>query len=272
MHTLEPRCIIIGAQKAGSTALHAFLRRHPRIHTPPEKELDFFSCDMLYARGYAFYHHYFKFMGVQNGDISFEASPSYLKHEHSADRIAEYNADTKIVCMVRDPIARAFSAFNMYRRKFREDPQFFKRWYQDCYKIAPEIRLRKPEELDSFYAFVAHEIEAHNAGEIIDLDILSHGMYFKKLQRYYDAFDPAQILVVNSEALLENTRTTLKRVCDFVNIDFGDLDVKDGETVFKGGYSEKMTEREVELLSDFYGPQNAELFGLIGQSFDWKMN
>lgn len=35
--------LIIGAQKAGTTSLFEYMRRHPQIHMPAEKELYFLT-------------------------------------------------------------------------------------------------------------------------------------------------------------------------------------------------------------------------------------
>jgi hypothetical protein len=40
-----PDFLVIGAPKAGSTALHAALAQHPQLHLSPIKELKFFLCD-----------------------------------------------------------------------------------------------------------------------------------------------------------------------------------------------------------------------------------
>ncbi len=270
MDALAPSFLIIGAQKSGSTALHSFLRRHPSIFTPPEKELDFFSCNTRYARGSDYYHGYFRFFGVRSGDISFEASPSYLKHEHSAERIHQYDPNIKIICTLRDPVDRSFSAFQMYRRKYLEDKEFFTDWYKECFDSPVEIEPRNATELDSFGTFVKHEIAAHENNRVIDLDILSHGMYYRKLTHYYQLFNRRNILVISARELLTASKRTMKTVGEFLGIDPGLFSVTDGETVFAGGYTSQMTPEERQLLVDYFKPQNEQLFNLIGKSFEWQ--
>ena len=46
-----PGFLVIGAQKAGTTALYAYLRQHPTVTGPSWKEVSFF--DRHYARGEA---------------------------------------------------------------------------------------------------------------------------------------------------------------------------------------------------------------------------
>lgn len=45
----EPSFLIIGAQKAGTTALFEYLAQHPRIVRPSEKEIRFFTPEWYVA-------------------------------------------------------------------------------------------------------------------------------------------------------------------------------------------------------------------------------
>jgi hypothetical protein len=66
-----PDFLILGAQKAGTTALYAYLRWHPQITGPSFKEVSFF--DRHYARGERWYRAH---MPVRRSGIVGEASPS----------------------------------------------------------------------------------------------------------------------------------------------------------------------------------------------------
>ncbi|NQT93714.1 MAG: sulfotransferase, partial [Lentisphaerae bacterium] len=39
----RPSFFVVGAPKAGTTALYAFLKQHPGVYLPKEKELHYFS-------------------------------------------------------------------------------------------------------------------------------------------------------------------------------------------------------------------------------------
>ncbi len=51
----RPDFLIIGAQKAGTSALGFFLTQHPRIQCAVRKEVGFFDCDRFYALGGRWY-------------------------------------------------------------------------------------------------------------------------------------------------------------------------------------------------------------------------
>jgi hypothetical protein len=75
---VKPRdFIIIGAQKAGTTSLFEYLRMHPGIYMPSEKEIPFFCDDPLYARGWdTFAWRYYA--SAPGGSLWGKVTPNYL--------------------------------------------------------------------------------------------------------------------------------------------------------------------------------------------------
>ena len=71
-----PDFLIIGAHKAGTTALYSYLRRHPQVTGPTWKEVSYF--DRHHRRGTAWYRGNFPLRSGHR--IVGEASPSYLFH------------------------------------------------------------------------------------------------------------------------------------------------------------------------------------------------
>src|SRR5262245_13924978 len=53
--TLLPRLIVIGAQKAGTTALTKYLAQHPRFLPSRVKEISYFGCPPCYSKGPRWY-------------------------------------------------------------------------------------------------------------------------------------------------------------------------------------------------------------------------
>ena len=91
-----PDFLIIGAQKAGTTALYAYLRRHPQITGPSWKEVSFF--DRHYARGEAWYRGNFPNALRARGLVG-EASPSYLFHPLAPERVAALVPEAKLIAL-----------------------------------------------------------------------------------------------------------------------------------------------------------------------------
>lgn len=114
---MTPSVVVIGAQKAGTSALFKMLSRHPKAAPPAIKELDFFNRDEEYAKGMGHYRAQFPPIPAKSfGHFTFEASPSYLYFaETCAPRIAKDLPGVLCVAILRDPVKRAYSAWNMCR-------------------------------------------------------------------------------------------------------------------------------------------------------------
>ena len=74
---LRPSFIILGAPKAGTTALYEYLSQHKCILAPSVKEIDFFNCESRFSKGLDYYHSHFPVVGRKTKRcITFEASVS----------------------------------------------------------------------------------------------------------------------------------------------------------------------------------------------------
>lgn len=127
--------LIIGAQKAGTTSLFEYMRRHPDIYMPPEKEIAFFETDQAYRRGFDWYEAQVTAsapvsavcgaasVGYMTGtpfrDISInEWNPARIPHDKRPEdviphRIREALPEVKLLCVLRDPVERALSHYRM---------------------------------------------------------------------------------------------------------------------------------------------------------------
>lgn len=124
MPRMTPRLVIIGAQKAGTTTLYDLLAQHPRIIQPRKKEVSFFCSEDRYVQGFEHYLSFFPPRPVLDpGCITFDASPMYLYHARCAERIAQHLPDAICLVLLRDPVERAYSAWNMYHQ-FGADPRY----------------------------------------------------------------------------------------------------------------------------------------------------
>lgn len=102
---MKPNFIGIGVQKAATSWLHEVLGHHPDVFVSDPKELDFFSY--FFDRGYEWYERHFAQGGGRR--VLGETSPSYLYNPAVPARIHDYDPDMRIIVILRDPIARAFS-------------------------------------------------------------------------------------------------------------------------------------------------------------------
>lgn len=117
--------LVVGAQKSGTTALDHFLRQHSSVEMAATKEAHFFDDEIVFSKSdvdYSFYYQYFALSA--NAQARGEVTPIYLYWDKAARRIWEYNPKIKLIAILRNPIERAFSHWNMERDRGAESLPF----------------------------------------------------------------------------------------------------------------------------------------------------
>lgn len=121
--------LVIGAQKAGTTTLHALLRQHPDLFLPGEKEAPFFNRDDRWERGLDWFLAEF-FAEAPAVARWGKVTPHYMLGspevpvERIADRVAATVPEVRIVAVLRDPVTRALSHWRMSTRRGTEKRPF----------------------------------------------------------------------------------------------------------------------------------------------------
>jgi hypothetical protein len=113
-----PNFLIIGSGRCATTWIHGCLSEHPEIFTPTIKELHFFSKH--YAKGIDFYARYFDDAEEKLYKAIGEASPTYLAHADSPERIFRHLPHVKLLASLRNPIERAYSMYLLFQRNYGE--------------------------------------------------------------------------------------------------------------------------------------------------------
>jgi hypothetical protein len=118
-----PDFLIIGAPKAGTTALHAALATHPVLYMSPVKEPKFFLTegpppargggpgDIPTWREHVWRREDYEalFAAAPAGRLRAESTPFYLYDPAAQRRIRNLIPDVKMIAMLRDPVERAHS-------------------------------------------------------------------------------------------------------------------------------------------------------------------
>jgi hypothetical protein len=268
-----PKFLIIGGQKCGTTALHHYLSMHPQIISANTKELHFFNAELQYKIGFEYYHS--QFPEVEDDVITFESSPSYLLSYAAINRIHAYNPKIKIVVLLRNPIDRAFSAWNMYKMRYKENKNwFFDTWLKDKNE-RNGIRKRKEASLFDFYKYIKEEIDhsLKDDSSVLEAQVIPQGFYHLHLLRIFGLFNRAQCMIIENSVLAGETLKVLGNAENFLGIrPFKWVD-SCLAPVFKGHYAGKIDDRSASLLYDVYSSDSMDLLRLLGQSaspeFDW---
>jgi hypothetical protein len=199
-----PDFLVVGAARAGTTALHYYLRQHPSLFVPGLKEPSFFSfadTDEKYRRGkFAFAvkdsSAYFRlFENAEEGSITGEVSTPYLYlYDKTIRNIKKYHPSPhklRILMILRDPVERAFSQYMWRVRDGREELSF-----------EEAIRSEK-KRMNENYSF--------------DYFYVDRGMYYPQVKAYKEAFSEVKILLF--EDFVNDTPAVLRSICRFLGAD-----------------------------------------------------
>ncbi|MEX0666599.1 MAG: sulfotransferase domain-containing protein [Acidimicrobiia bacterium] len=271
--TLRPSLVIVGAHKAGTTALFDYLALHPQVAAPRKKELNFFGCDIRYGSGAGFYKSFFP-ARTSPGDsrITFEATPHYLfAAEKAAPRLRSFDRDVRIIALLRDPVDRAYSAWQMHQAYRRTDTKVFNTWVCECDGAteAAAFRPRREQYGRSFTDDVIEELEVEEQGQRIEWSVIGHGRYADQLAVYFEQFAADQMMIIDSAKMRTDPRSELRLVEEFLHLDHHDWHADDLAPRFVGGYSEPLPLDARRVLADHYRPFNDRLQAMLDREFDW---
>lgn len=269
---MRPTCIVIGTQKGGTTALHKYLSQHPDIVSAIKKELHFFNCDIAYNQGDDFYETFFEAnTPSRKNKMALDVTPDYLFFSYkTAERIAKYSPDIKLIALLRNPITRAYSAWQMYKRFYQKNPGWHYNWNCACgLDNALQNLVPRKQFGESFLEDIEFEIDLINKGQLPEMSVLSYGFYADQLAPFYRYFKPEQLLIIQSESMRSNTVSYLHQIESHLNIAHHAWSSQEVQPYFEGGYGKSISSQERHILKQFYQPHNEKLFSLLNKEFDW---
>lgn len=246
-----PDFIIIGTQKGGTTSLYNYLKMHPEVKLHRNKEVHFF--DKYYSRGVTWYRSWFPFK-IYGKKITGEATPCYMFYPGAIKKMKAVLPKAKIIVLLRNPVERAYSHYQMEKRKGREKLSFEEAIEQEKSRLEQErIKL---EQRDSYFSKI-----------LANHSYLSRGLYAEQLKRLFMYYDKSQVLIIDSKKFKTNTKVTLGEIYSFLELNqFQNRELQRNKNVHT---YPPMDEKTKKYLKDFFREPNEELFGLLNRKLDW---
>lgn len=209
---MKPNLFIVGQPKSGTTALHQFLGQHPEIFMSSIKEPHFF-CSDFHLESDRFYgkQRFFDFRNesaylqlfakAEGVKIAGESSTNYLYSQVTAEKIHNFNADAKIIIILREPAKFLYSLHSHYV-KFTEEkePDFL-----TALALETERKQEKstsPRVTSPSYLYYSQRVE-----------------YYQQVKRYCDRFNSDQIKVVIFEEFKSENDRIYREILDFLDVD-----------------------------------------------------
>lgn len=207
-----PDFFIVGHPKSGTTALYQMLVRHPQVHMPV-KEPRFFTPEL---RSRFLSSRFSRLLPSQLPDtldsylalfanaapqqLVGEASPSYLRSSHAAERIAAVAPDARIIAIFREPASflRSFHLQSVHNHV--ETQKDFRR----ALELERERRQgRRVPRLSQTPQTLLYS---------------DHVRYTEQLRRYHAHFPPEKVLVLIYDDFRNDNAGTVRRVLDFLEV------------------------------------------------------
>ncbi len=194
---------IVGAARSGTTALYQFLRAHPEIFLPTAKELAYFTGTRKSPRQRAVYDVYYS--NVPDGRRVGLAEANMLLFPEVPGRMLEHNPGLRVIAVLREPVARAWSAY----------------WF---------ARTRGWETAPTFEAALEREARGGLTSRFdrINFTYLEHGAYVEPLERFASTLGRDHVHVLLNEDLDERPESTLHDTLAWLGVDdprLGGIDV-----------------------------------------------
>lgn len=195
-----PAFLIIGTMRGGTSSLFKYLDSHPETGASLRKEIRFFT--RYWDKGLDWYRAHFP---ITRRRLTFEATPDYLFHPFAPMRAAETVPETKLIVLLREPVARALSHYQHMVRLGLEQRSFAQALEEEDRLI--ETSLARFQENDLLWQpkFFQHSY-------------LSRGSYAAQLERWLCLYPKEKLLILWSEDLYRNPRFILQKIAKFLDI------------------------------------------------------
>lgn len=206
---------VIAPMRSGSTSMFHYLAEHPEICASPIKEPNYFINALPDSyfdspKGFSLKEYLsddpIKPLHISrltrpdqydrirshcvDGTYFMEASTSYWLRPEAVEKIYQFDPESKIILLVRDPYKRCYSHYSMEKG------------------LGREVR--------SFEEAIAQEIDSYDAGRLTTFSYLGLSLYDQTIARYRARFK--HVLLIRLEDMIEDSSSYSKQIVDFLSL------------------------------------------------------
>ena len=187
----SPDFLVIGAQKSGTTTLWEDLRAHPAITMADKESNGLLDPRVLTPEGMRYYSALFDSDGSTKGEVctTYAMLPT---HEGVAERARTLNPATRVIYIVRDPVARVISHHH--------------------HEVAAQ----------TMSADIDDAVRKHDR-------LIDHSRYAYQLRPWLDAFGPERVHIVQFERYMADRVTGASHLYSLLGL--ADFKLPDPESV-----------------------------------------
>lgn len=197
--SIWPNFYVVGGVKCGTTSLYANLKKHPQVFLPEWKEPHYFRSISLPPQR-EFEHctgnlevYQRLYRGAEHFPAIGDTSPSYLWDETVPGKIYQVSPRARIIMVLRDPVARAYSEYLMSLMNGNESLPFGQALRED---LAEGDKVRWDSRM-----------------------YIRKGLYHDQVRRYFDTFGREQVLVLLTEEMNKMPQETYSKIAIHIGVD-----------------------------------------------------
>ena len=198
----RPDFFIVGAFKSGTTAMYEYLRRHPQVFMPALKEPMYFGADLTPRYERMTEQQYLElFRDARDDQRAGEASPWYLYSTAAPREINEFNPESRIIVMLRNPVDVMHAQHG-------------------------QLVFNQREDISDFAAALAAEDDRRRGERIPPTAIRPEALYYRhsvrfaeQVRRWLDVFGRQRVHFIVFDDLLADPRAVYRRALEFLGVD-----------------------------------------------------
>ncbi|MDD3645901.1 MAG: sulfotransferase [Candidatus Gracilibacteria bacterium] len=210
----KPNLFIVGAPKCGTTSMHYYLSQHPEIFMSEDKEPYFFCSDIIEeAKKFNNNHsnlNQFKYKNLDEYLTIFNTKKTYkyygestvlnLYSKKAAKNIYNFNKDSKIIIMLREPVDFIYSLHS----------QFLHSYYEDELSFTKALELEKERK-----KWISLPKNINSPSILYYSEILK---FSEQINRYLKLFPIENIKVILFNDLKNDTKAVYKNILKFLEV------------------------------------------------------
>lgn len=243
---VKPTFLCIGVQKAGTTSLINYLSQHPDIFML-ENETHFFDTEYFNESDIVKYE---KNFDTQKKIIG-EKTPSYNYLQFAMNRIYKYNPNIKLILLLREPISRAFSQYNMQINKMNKNlDDVSEQQILDDFKKEENMKLSELKSNGNYY--------------------ILRGKYYEIIEYILTLFPRKNLYIGIAEEIKTNKKKYYNEIIRFLG--GNELEeINENLDTHIMEYKKPIPKVLEKKLYQIYKPHNKRLYKILGRKIDvWE--
>lgn len=238
MTMIEPNFFIVGGMRCGTTSLWSYLRQHPEVYMPENKEPIFFCTSHKSRKKVKEFSEYLDLFSFAKKEKAIgEASAAYLTSPESAELIYMKYPSAKIIISIRNPVEQIYSVYQWMIREGWEWLSPFEKALEAEEERWNNIKFRESVLYQYVYFYSCF------------------ALYSKQIKRYLAVFPREKVKIILFDDLKINPIETVKDIYSFLEVDSKftpEIDIFNKSNVPMSVYWHFILKNRLNVLSEKY--------------------